>query len=76
MDRHRDGAGAAAAGVAAATGSIDGIITVVMRMRNQLAFEDLMAEDASDLPDIDVPEETVALIMYTSGTTASPKGRC
>ncbi|MFM9378246.1 AMP-binding protein [Gordonia sp. VNK21] len=39
-----------------------------------LKYEDLAAEDDSDLPVIDIPEETVAMIMYTSGTTGKPKG--
>ena len=61
--------------VAASTGAIDNII-VVGDTQNEahLRYEELMAEDSSDLPEIDVPEETVALIMYTSGTTGKPKG--
>ncbi len=63
-----------AAGVAAATGAIDTVVTVGEAGEGQLAFEDLMAEDSADLPVVDVPEDTVALIMYTSGTTGKPKG--
>ena len=36
-----------------------------------LDYETLLAEGADDLPEIDVPEESVALIMYTSGTTGN-----
>ena len=41
---------------------------------DHVSFEDLVAEDGSDLPLVDVPEDTVAIIMYTSGTTGRPKG--
>ena len=47
----------------------------VMRMRNQLAFEDLMAEDASDLPDIDVPGgDRRADHVHLGQQTGKPKG--
>lgn len=41
---------------------------------DHLAYTNLLAEDPSDLPVIDIPEDTVALLMYTSGTTGRPKG--
>lgn len=63
--------------VAQITGAVDTIITVGDRANEaHLAYEDLVAEENEPLPDIDIPEETVALIMYTSGTTGKPKGRC
>ncbi|MEB3062760.1 fatty-acid--CoA ligase FadD5 [[Mycobacterium] zoologicum] len=37
-------------------------------------YESLIAESGAPHPGADVPEDTPALIMYTSGTTGSPKG--
>ncbi|MFW0787782.1 AMP-binding protein, partial [Gordonia sp. CPCC 206044] len=61
--------------VAASTGAIDATI-VVGETQNEahLDFEALVAEDSSDLPEIDIPEDTISMIMYTSGTTGKPKG--
>ncbi|MGW0036201.1 fatty-acid--CoA ligase FadD5 [Gordonia sp. NPDC003376] len=61
--------------VAASTGAIDHTIVVGDTVgEGHLAYEALVAEDASDLADVDIPEDTVSLIMYTSGTTGKPKG--
>ncbi|MFW0792774.1 fatty-acid--CoA ligase FadD5 [Gordonia sp. CPCC 205515] len=61
--------------VSASTGAIDTTIVVGESANDaHLDFEALVAEDASDLPEIDVPEDTISLIMYTSGTTGKPKG--
>ncbi|MCR5976620.1 long-chain-fatty-acid--CoA ligase [Gordonia jinghuaiqii] len=61
--------------VSASTGAIDTIIVVDGSDNDaHLDFEELLAEDATDLPEVDVPEDTVAAIMYTSGTTGKPKG--
>ncbi|MDT9145988.1 AMP-binding protein, partial [Escherichia coli] len=61
--------------VAGSTGQIETIIVVDGSDNDaHLDFETLLAEDASDLPEVDVPEDTVAAIMYTSGTTGKPKG--
>ncbi|WP_018180159.1 fatty-acid--CoA ligase FadD5 [Jongsikchunia kroppenstedtii] len=64
-----------ASGAAEAAGGVDLTIVVGdMAGDGSEGYADLVAEDASDLPEIDIPEDTTAMIMYTSGTTGKPKG--
>lgn len=64
-----------AGAVQAAAPGVEQIIVVGgSESPDHVDYETLLAEGTDGLPEIDVPEESVALIMYTSGTTGKPKG--
>ncbi|AYF74576.1 long-chain-fatty-acid--CoA ligase [Nocardia yunnanensis] len=64
-----------AVGVAGQAAGLDTVVVINGKSgEGVLGYDDVLAEPGEPHAPLDIPEDTPSLIMYTSGTTGTPKG--
>ena len=55
-------------------GCVEKYVSIETRHDDMVHYDDVLAQGSPDVEEVEVDEEDLAILMYTSGTTSLPKG--